>query len=61
MSAPVDPLLLALKRCGGAADVRQLAAQTGISETRLRGHLHALEGAGEVFEDRGTWRIVVTV
>ncbi len=55
----IDPLLLALKRCGGAADAKQLAANTGRSETFILGHLHALEGAGEVFEDNGTWRVVV--
>ncbi len=61
MSTPVDSMVLALKRCGGAADVRQLAATTGLPESRIRGHLHALEGTGEVFEVDGTWRLAVRV
>lgn len=56
----IDPLLLALKRCGGAADVRQLAANTDRSEAKILGHLHSLEAAGEVFEDDGTWRMAIT-
>lgn len=54
---PLDRVVLALKKAGGAADADQLAATTGLSRSTVLRRLRALQGEGLVLEAAGVWQL----